>query len=354
MVNGVKLPIVWICLGLMVSCCNNTGNETNEFKGSSWEKSARLSLESEFIDVGHHHSGDELIRSIRFKNSGTDDLIIKRVMGVGQGIQVDFPKNPVKPGEGGIITIQIRTAGRIGTEERRIVILSNDMITPRQSVTVSMILDMDLGIRPRNVWFGDFKGSTPVKREFDIIGTRINEIDLKSLLIDAGIRSELLSFTIHDRRNAEPPSISVEVQLDPAHLQPGTFKIPIFAETKLSNTPILDVILTGSLLGSFEITPARVYFGQFVEGEVMHRTVTLSRYDGKAFRITGVRSNEACFSIDSVPGETASSHNLTIIFTPGKTSEMRFNSNVIVETDAQDGQQIDIPLYAFRKIVRSK
>ena len=103
-------------------------NKTTEKKTSS-DNIAIIEFDSEMHDFGKIKSGEILSYSFIFTNRGTTDLKINNAEGDCDCLQADFPKEPVKPGEKGIIEVEFNSAGMIGRQLKTLEIQSNSKET---------------------------------------------------------------------------------------------------------------------------------------------------------------------------------------------------------------------------------
>lgn len=88
-----------------------------------------------FEETRHHFGdvkeGEKLTYEFKFTNSGTADLLIGAVSPSCGCTVADFPKEPVKPGDDGIIAVTFNTAGRSGMQSKTISVLSNAVPSTR-------------------------------------------------------------------------------------------------------------------------------------------------------------------------------------------------------------------------------
>ena len=65
-------------------------------------------------------------RDIEFKNEGNQPLILSQVRGCCGTRIIEWPREPIAPGEVGVIKIQFRLAPRAHNVRRTVTVLSND------------------------------------------------------------------------------------------------------------------------------------------------------------------------------------------------------------------------------------
>lgn len=86
---------------------------------------AVMSLESDVVDYGTIDQGSEPLRVAKFKNTGTEPLIISGAKGSCGCTVPNWPKEPIMPGETSQIEIRYDTK-RVGAINKTVTVTSND------------------------------------------------------------------------------------------------------------------------------------------------------------------------------------------------------------------------------------
>jgi hypothetical protein len=86
---------------------------------------AILALESDVIDYGTVDQGSEPLRVVKFKNTGSEPLIISGAKGSCGCTVPNWPKEPIMPGETSQIEVRYDTK-RVGAINKTITVTSND------------------------------------------------------------------------------------------------------------------------------------------------------------------------------------------------------------------------------------
>jgi hypothetical protein len=76
-------------------------------------------------DFGKIKNGEVVSYGFKFQNTGKKDLIVAKVSTSCGCTASDFPKDPVKPGASGTITLTFRSEGRTGLQQKMATVLSN-------------------------------------------------------------------------------------------------------------------------------------------------------------------------------------------------------------------------------------
>ena len=84
-----------------------------------------ISFEKDFHDFGKLISGEQVMYSFKFKNTGKSLLIISNVSTSCGCTVSSFPKQPIKPGEGSTIDVSFDSEGRHGMQSKTISVFTN-------------------------------------------------------------------------------------------------------------------------------------------------------------------------------------------------------------------------------------
>lgn len=86
-----------------------------------------LQFEKSRHDFGNIFEGEKISFAFRFKNIGKADLVIRAAQGSCGCTVSEYPKEPIKPGDGGIINVTFDSQGKEGHQEKTVTIISNTM-----------------------------------------------------------------------------------------------------------------------------------------------------------------------------------------------------------------------------------
>lgn len=118
---------------VMVSC--NSGSEelstdlvnnpATASDGASTEAMPKITFEEESFDFGDISQGEKVEHDFRFTNNGNSDLIISSAVGSCGCTVPSYPKEPLKPGDEGVIKVVFDSNGKQGAQHKRVTIVSN-------------------------------------------------------------------------------------------------------------------------------------------------------------------------------------------------------------------------------------
>jgi hypothetical protein len=125
-----KILLVLAISGLMLSAChsnttNSSAGKTDSAKGAVMPSGPKFKFENDTHDFGKIKEGDKVTYKFNFANVGKAPLIISKVEASCGCTKPEWPTTPVKPGEGGQITVTYDSAGHNGLVDKMITITAN-------------------------------------------------------------------------------------------------------------------------------------------------------------------------------------------------------------------------------------
>ena len=125
----MKKILIIACAVIAFSACNNTASKTDEKVEQgvavSAEDAAKMTFEKEIYDFATIQQGEKVHYDFKFKNTGKSPLIITNATATCGCTEPEFPKEPVKPGEEGLIKVTFNSDGKKGMQDKVITITSN-------------------------------------------------------------------------------------------------------------------------------------------------------------------------------------------------------------------------------------
>lgn len=135
------IPLFCIGLAFVVSC-NSGNNKEQEAEEVPLEKmgeqletrtvipdadsiTAVLELESDSYDFGEIKEGEKIEHEFRFTNTGNSPLIITNVQASCGCTTPEYSKNPIAPGEKGMVKVVFNSAGQPGKQHKIVTVASN-------------------------------------------------------------------------------------------------------------------------------------------------------------------------------------------------------------------------------------
>jgi hypothetical protein len=104
-------------------------------------KAPILNFETYSVDMGKLRKGIDFQRSIKFKNKGKKELIIRYVQSNCSCLVSNSKVVSLKPSEEGSLQITFNTDGRDGLQNKAVTIYSTDPINPVQRITLTGVIE---------------------------------------------------------------------------------------------------------------------------------------------------------------------------------------------------------------------
>jgi hypothetical protein len=92
----------------------------------------KFDFEEITFDLGTVQSGESVTHEFKFKNSGDTDLIISQAKGSCGCTQPEYPKDPIAPGDEGVIKVTFNSTGISGQITKNVTLIANT--TPNTKV----------------------------------------------------------------------------------------------------------------------------------------------------------------------------------------------------------------------------
>ncbi len=122
------------CLALLAACNNQNAavtetyaepQEVSTVAAPDTANAPAFKFEKEVYDFGEITEGEKVSFDFKFSNSGKSPLIISSATATCGCTIPEYPKEPVAPGEGGMIRVVFNSAGKQGMQNKVITITAN-------------------------------------------------------------------------------------------------------------------------------------------------------------------------------------------------------------------------------------
>lgn len=130
----LKLTLISAAFLFLLLSCNekkqgglSTDVVTNPKTASGVENDnlPKIEFEEELHDFGKLVAGEKAACSFKFKNTGKSDLVIAQVNTSCGCTAPRYPKEPIAPGETGVIKVTFDSSGRKGVQNKTITLSTN-------------------------------------------------------------------------------------------------------------------------------------------------------------------------------------------------------------------------------------
>ncbi len=132
-----RIPVILLALSLFAfaGCGNKEIGDVidvsiihNPASAEGYDDNAKvpvMTFEKDLHDFGRLTAGENISYSFKFTNTGAADLVISGFDTSCGCTVADYPKERIKPGDGGYVTVSFRSAGKSGQQFQEVTVTSN-------------------------------------------------------------------------------------------------------------------------------------------------------------------------------------------------------------------------------------
>ncbi len=308
--------------------------------------------EKEFLFEGAM-VGTLVTHAFKFKNTGTADLIIRRVDPTCGCTVGKFPHEPVKPGGEGVVELAIDTSEKIGPCMVRATIYSNDgsanAIGPNTS-----LLEMKgevatcYKLMPLGAYYGPvLRGRQPVAREIRAPGNLDAQDGYEITSIDVAVdwvKVEKRPLDKPELQGGAKAGFALKVSILP-HVPAGEFHEWIVVHTNVAKQPFFKFPIVGNATGPVKPSMEHVHFSVVRRGHDPERVIPLERIDNqKGLPILGLEFDATRLDVKNEIVVDGVRNDLRIKLRPDAPPGP-FGTFVTVRLDLAEEPLLRIPVY---------
>jgi hypothetical protein len=117
-----------LALSMFAISCNETttsGEETASVTADNVVKTTEIKFEEERFNFGTITQGEKVKHTFKFKNTGSEELVIVSAKGSCGCTVPEWPKEPIAPGADGEIYVVFNSDGKSGKQVKQVSIVAN-------------------------------------------------------------------------------------------------------------------------------------------------------------------------------------------------------------------------------------
>jgi predicted small secreted protein len=137
-----KLILCVLAAGFLLTGCNQGSGAAKATDSATTAANAPImKFQYDNHDFGKIQEGDKVNYKFSFTNTGKSPLIISSAVASCGCTTPEWPKGPIKPGDGGLINVTFNSTGKKGLQDKMITITANT--NPPQNVVhlIGEVLD---------------------------------------------------------------------------------------------------------------------------------------------------------------------------------------------------------------------
>lgn len=241
--------------------------KTEENNKKATEK-PRISFAENRYDFGKIYIGESLKHGFKFKNIGSDELIIKNVKSSCGCTAALVSKDRLLNNEEGEVEIKFNPGSFVGKVTKSVVVNSNDPENPQYKLTITGEIIEEVIVNQKLINFGIIKKG----------GTRTRNIEIKTV--------PELNIEIKKVESPNPYITIAQNKIQDNHYNyqveiseydyVGRFTGIIFIYTSSSKQERIDIPFFGEIVGDITFYPEVLSFGYMQKGQDVKKTVIVN------------------------------------------------------------------------------
>lgn len=276
--------------------------------------------------------------NFKFKNAGTGDLAIKEIKTSCDCAAVENVHKPVPPNSDGEIIATLSTGSTVGEKNESIFVYSND---PKQSpieLKLSAQVVSEITMTPPELDFSEVSYGHEATRQVRLVDAHDKNFRVIKIITDSpNLIAKIVS------QNSGTVFVSITVN---SAMPLGNFSGTVKLYTNNQTVPVLEVPVSGEILGTISATPDRLYFGIVKKGDKLSRTLTISSQGSLKFSILKIDSpvKGLTFKVETLT--KGKEYKISAVLDSAK-ADRQVSDKVTIHTDYAKQSSVTVPVFAL-------
>jgi len=305
-------------------------------------KGARAVFPSLQYDFGTVIQGTVVKYDFSVRNEGAADLVIQRLVPSCGCTAVSSSNEAVQPGREGKIHVEFDTSGFSGPKLKLIRVYTNDFDNPVQQLTIKGVIEAEVDVQPRSLFFGDLVRGTPFEQHAKMVSVKVrsgSKLKISGLQVFSKYLLLKELETSHSQRkfllgiDAAAPlgELRERVVINLSGGRGGDINVPVFA----------------SLKGQLVLMPAQLSFGVLEGKRELVRSVKFDNLGPTVVNIKDVSSNHPAVKALYKVIEPGKKYVIEVHVDPEKAPDT-LKAVVSIETDSQEEKTVSLSVYGIK------
>lgn len=352
---------VWAAAGLALAVCGGVSfgqagqpEQTREEAAQpspATGEAPELSFPEKTHEFGTISDEKNVNYAFKFKNTGKGTLRITNTQGSCGCTVPQLEKKEYLPGEEGEIKVEYHPQNRSGPQHTTVTVTSNDPTSPQVVLEIKSEVRPLVAIEPKVLNLGQVPKGKPQTLKA-MITSRLKDVSIVSATPTiAAIDAKVMPGEEVDVNGEKVMQYPVEITV-PATAPVGQVIGNVAIRTS-DTARLLNLTVTGEVVGDIVPNPARVQLGALQPGQPFTSELRLSARNGKPFKVTKVEEQSGTpgrsFSDVQVREDTNTtppSYVVTVTGTAASTPGA-IRGDLVISSDLPGEEQFKVQYFGF-------
>ncbi|MCF6156603.1 MAG: DUF1573 domain-containing protein [Candidatus Brocadia sp.] len=264
----MKMCLIIVQLLFMsITCCNALMADIID--NEKILKKPKIVFEEKIYDFGKIYMGEIVKHGFKFKNLGSDELIVTSVKSSCGCTAALVSKSNLLTGEEGEVQIKFNPGRFVGRVTKSVTVNSNDPKNSTYKLTITGEIIEEVRVSPKQINFGIIRKGDSCTRNIEIKTIPELKIEVKK------VESPNPYITLTQNKTADNNVHSYQVSIEKYDFI-GKFNGIVFFYTTSNRQERIDIPFSGEVVGDVTFYPEIVTFGSVKKNQDTERTVIVN------------------------------------------------------------------------------
>ena len=294
-------------------------------------------------DFGYAQHQQTITHKFKFKNVGSQPLVIQDVESSCACTAVLLSEKTVLPGETAEIEAKLETQYYRGRRTATVKVNTNDTNTPVIYFTITGVIAGIARVVPNNLYLKNIGNEEKIHKTIEIYDPGDGRLRVKSVKSSSPYIKTRVRHIYKDGLVAK-----IFVTIKPG-LPFGELEEKLIILTEGYRYPHTEVLVKGRIVGPLSLTPDQFFMGFVKKGEVVRRIAHLRKNGTSDLKIQAIESNHELVTAKFEEIEPGQEYAIEVTFTAPASETGKSEALIKIRTNDITQPLFEVPFYAIVK-----
>ncbi len=307
-----------------------------------------ISFDKQTVDFGTVQGGKVLEHVFKFKNTGTADLVIKKITAPCGCTAVQSVRAPIRPGEVGEIKTKLNTSGYRNAMLKYVYVDTNVPHMPRITLKMKADIIYDLDVAPgQYITFFNMKQGETAQREITIKNNTATKMDISN---PEFTRNQGSAFKANLVEIEKGKKYKLKVAFTAGN-KSGRYKGSVKMTTNIKSKPVIEVPLSAIVMENVYLQPNALIIQRNTKAFQRFKNIRIINTDDEEMKIEKVEIDEKLFDYKVEPIEKTNNYRLTVIL-KNDVPTTTLRGKIVIKTNSKTNSELDLRYYVGKQNIK--